>query len=505
MNEYIRTICRLKPNVGSGDSGFTVDSRSSTVGSPGSSTTSFPIQYEVAEYTTNSARKSILRVHPVQEYPAADIPNDYNPCQDFVFDEVLQADVSQEDVFELVASPLIPAFLSGINCCIFCYGQTSAGKTYTASGGATFQSRGLIQRCIETLFASLESKSFQILVSYVEIYNECGYDLLSASDPDAPIETWPKVLLQEDETGSLHLRNLSLHSVCSGQEALDVFLYGNLNRIISSTPMNDASSRSHCIFSLHLETAAGGETGLVRTSKLNIVDLAGSERIQKSKLREQDVREAKYINKSLHFLEQVISSLAKKTHHVPYRNSVLTSLLRDSLGGMCKTVMVANISSDGENYKESIATCRFAQRCGMVLVRPDAELFARRSTKQGGNLNSPQPTDLHANFLPLRTSENEISLRELLEMCGTDLASVPKPMRKSLVEKIRKLGMEFKVSCVGDLCALVQVLVAKLAQSDDEKKALVEKIKIMTPHPKIAIHIPAEVQWRRSQVVDEEV
>lgn len=502
MNEYIRTICRLKPNVCSGDSGLSMDTRSSTIGA-NSPTLSYPIQYEVADFTNNSARKSILRVHPVQECPA-DIPNDYNPCQDFVFDQVLQADSSQEVVFDTVAKPLIPSFLSGINCCIFCYGQTSAGKTYTASGGATFQSRGLIQRCIESLFASLEIESlgYQVLVSYVEIYNECGYDLLTPTDPNTPIETWPRVILQEDETGCLHLRNLSLHSVSSAQEALDVFLYGNLNRIISSTPMNDASSRSHCIFSLHLEMPSGEDTGLIRTSKLNIVDLAGSERIMKSKLREQDVREAKYINKSLHFLEQVISSLAKKTHHVPYRNSVLTSLLRDSLGGLCKTVMVANISSDGENYRESVATCRFAQRCGMVMIRPDAELFARTRERAG----APQDATPAIDTFPLRagiTSQSEVTLRDLLERCGTDLTSAPKEMRKSLVDKIRRLGMDCPVTCVGELCALVQVLVAKLAQADDEKKSLVERIK--KAPAKIAINLPADVQWRRSHVIDEDI
>ncbi|KAF4654742.1 hypothetical protein FOZ61_008071 [Perkinsus olseni] len=293
--------------------------------------------------------------------------------------------------------------MSGHNGCIFCYGQTGSGKTYTMSGGEGYAERGIIPRCIEELFAavkryhsSIPGAVTNISVSYLEVYNENAYDLLGESvSPRTPIENWPKVSILEDENGEVVLRNLSLHTTDSEEEALDMFMLGNVNRMVSSTAANMASSRSHTIFTLEVEQRAPGkETGtdLLRRWKLHLVDLAGSERVwKKNNLNSQVLQEAKYINRSLHFLEQVINSLQLKANgqrfHVPYRNSLLTSVLRDSLAGNCMTVMVANIAVNLEAFDESVATCRFAQRCSRLINsvrctdRVDWETMCKRLTR----------------------------------------------------------------------------------------------------------------------------
>jgi len=176
--------------------------------------------------------------------------------------------------------------------------------------------------------------------------------------------------LFEDAIQNLHLKNLSIHSCSSESEAIDLLMAGNFIRQISETPMNQASTRSHCIFTIALE-GRDIVTNAVWNSKLHLVDLAGSERVYKCE-RNADRSmisrtEAKYINKSLTFLEQVIISLYDQSQgqrvHVPYRNSLMTSILRDSLGGNCRTAMIANLSSNLRDEEETISTGRFALRC----------------------------------------------------------------------------------------------------------------------------------------------
>ena len=143
--------------------------------------------------------------------------------------------------------------------------------------------------------------------------------------------------MQEDEDGRTHLRNLSAQVARSEEEALNLLFMGDTNRVISETPMNEASSRSHCIFTIGIDARRAG-SDVVRRSKLHLVDLAGSERAKKTGIEGTVFKEARYINLSLHYLEQVIIALQEKQKYVPYRNSMMTSVLRDSLGGNCKTV-----------------------------------------------------------------------------------------------------------------------------------------------------------------------
>jgi kinesin family protein 6/9 len=175
----------------------------------------------------------------------------------------------------------------------------------------------------------------------------------------------------EDEEGQVHLRGLSQHPASSEEDALNMLFLGDTNRAIAETPLNLASSRSHCLFTVSLEAVEEGSS-IIRRSKLHLVDLAGSERTGKTQSTGTLFREATHINKSLHYLELVIVALheARKggpgRSHIPYRNSLMTSVLRDSLGGNCKTTMIATINPEGEHTDESISTCRFAQRVARI-------------------------------------------------------------------------------------------------------------------------------------------
>ncbi|XP_039916475.1 kinesin-like protein KIF6 isoform X7 [Hirundo rustica] len=180
------------------------------------------------------------------------------------------------------------------------------------------------------------------------------------------MEDLPKVTIMEDSDQNIHLKNLSLQQATNEEEALNLLFLGDTNRMIAETPMNQASSRSHCIFTIHISSKEPG-SATIRRSKLHLVDLAGSERVAKTGIGGHLLTEAKYINLSLHYLEQVIIALAEKNRsHIPYRNSMMTSVLRDSLGGNCMTTMISTLAMDKRNIDESISTCRFAQRVALI-------------------------------------------------------------------------------------------------------------------------------------------
>ena len=277
-------------------------------------------------------------------------------------------------MFERVASRVVVGALEGFNGTVFAYGQTGSGKTFTITGGAErYVDRGIIPRAISRIYGEIAKKtdaSYTVHISYVEIYNDQGYDLLDPDHETKALEDLPKVGLQEGDDGNVHLRNLSYHRAASEEEALNLLFLGDTNRAITETPMNMASSRSHCIFTMNVERRESG-SDTVRRAKVNLVDLAGSERVSKTGVNGQILQEAKYINLSLHYLEQVVIALQERAMgmsrpHIPYRNAMMTMMLKDSLGGNCKTVMVATASPQADHLDESISTCRFAQRIAMV-------------------------------------------------------------------------------------------------------------------------------------------
>ncbi|XP_071995860.1 kinesin-like protein KIF6 isoform X2 [Engystomops pustulosus] len=288
----------------------------------------------------------------------------------FRFLETFDQDTKQEAIFERIARPVAERVLAGYNGTVFAYGQTGSGKTFTITGGAErYSDRGIIPRTLSYIFQEVQkdvSKVYTVHVSYLEIYNECGYDLLDPRHEASKLEDLPKVTIMEDPDQNIHLKNLSLQPATSEEEALNLLFLGDTNRMIAETPMNQASTRSHCIFTIHISSKEPG-SATVRRSKLHLVDLAGSERVAKTGVGGQLLTEAKYINLSLHYLEQVIIALAEKNRsHIPYRNSMMTSVLRDSLGGNCMTTMIATLSMEKRNIDESISTCRFAQRVALI-------------------------------------------------------------------------------------------------------------------------------------------
>ncbi|XP_071340945.1 kinesin-like protein KIF9 [Trachinotus anak] len=291
----------------------------------------------------------------------------------FRLERVLQ-DVSQEEVYTQVCRPVVQGTLDGYNGTVMCFGQTGAGKTYTMTGSTeSYKQRGIIPRALQEVFKEVEKRtehSFSVHLSYLEIYNETLVDLLAPLQGSPHPSSRGMVVMEEPGRG-VFIRGLSLHPVHREEEALNLLFEGEMNRIIGSHALNRNSSRSHCIFTVHLESHSRTfSDAKYVTSKLNLVDLAGSERLGKTGSEGQMLKEATYINKSLSFLEQAILAMVdRRRDHVPFRQTKLTHVLKDSLGGNCNTVLVANIYGEAAHIEETLSTLRFASR--MKCVRTD--------------------------------------------------------------------------------------------------------------------------------------
>jgi len=296
----------------------------------------------------------------------------------YKFDKILH-NVGQEELFEYCAKEIIQKSVEGYNGTIFAYGQTGSGKTFTMSGTPNnYNYRGVIPRSITRVFQEIGHKpeyEFKVEVSYLEIYNEILSDLL----PDLQRKD-QNIGIQEDNKGNLIIKGLTKHIVNNEEDAFNLLFEGEANRTISEHQLNKESTRSHCIFMIYLEMKSRIESSeKVITSKLNFVDLAGSERVKKTGSTGLTLIEANYINKSLTFLEQVVVSLTdsskkknKGGEHIPYRQSKLTHLLKDSIGGNCRTVMIANVWPEENHIPETLSTLNFAKR--MMSVANEASV-----------------------------------------------------------------------------------------------------------------------------------
>lgn len=288
----------------------------------------------------------------------------------FKFDKIFDTKTTQEQMFDDVAKDVIDSTLDGYNGTIFAYGQTGSGKTYTITGGVeSINSRGIIPRTLSYIFSEIKKRTNQmwkVYVSYLEIYNNDGYDLLyDSNERKYELESLPRVRIRENQNKQLILTNLSIHQIDNFQEGMSLLMLGDDNRVVAETPKNDASTRSHCLFMIQIESQKIGEDSKI-LSKLHIVDLSGSEKPSKTNLSGVRMTEALNINISLFYLESVIIEINNHSKYIPYRNSMMTMCLRDSIGGNCKTRMIANLSSDFEDVLESLSTCRFAQRVALV-------------------------------------------------------------------------------------------------------------------------------------------
>jgi kinesin family protein 3/17 len=260
--------------------------------------------------------------------------------------------------------------VKGYNGTIFAYGQTGTGKTFTMEGIDTpKEKRGIIPRSFESIFGLIKgtyNTEFLIRVSYLEIYNEEIRDLLSKNHKD-------KLDIREDPDLGFYVKDLSCFVVKNPDDMRELMFKGKDLRAVGSHSMNETSSRSHSIFSIIVEnsTVDAENEQHIRTGKLNLVDLAGSERLSKTHATGQREKEGIKINLSLSVLGNVISALvSSKNQHVPYRDSKLTKLLMDSLGGNSKTVMIANVGPADYNYDETVNTLRYANRAKNIKNAP---------------------------------------------------------------------------------------------------------------------------------------
>lgn len=288
----------------------------------------------------------------------------------FTFDSVYDWNSKQIDLYDETFRPLVDSVLLGFNGTIFAYGQTGTGKTYTMEGVRNDpERRGVIPNSFEHIFTHIsrsQNQQYLVRASYLEIYQEEIRDLLS-KDQSRRLE-----LRERPDTG-VYVKDLSSFVTKSVREIEHVMNVGNQNRSVGATNMNEHSSRSHAIFVITVECSELGVDGEnhIRVGKLNLVDLAGSERQAKTGAQGERLKEATKINLSLSALGNVISALVDgRSSHIPYRDSKLTRLLQDSLGGNARTVMVANIGPASYNVEETLTTLRYSNRAKNIKNKP---------------------------------------------------------------------------------------------------------------------------------------
>ncbi|KAK2418764.1 P-loop nucleoside triphosphate hydrolase superfamily protein with CH (Calponiny) domain-containing protein [Trifolium repens] len=299
----------------------------------------------------------------------------------FNFNKVFGPSATQAEVF-LDMQPLIRSVLDGYNVCIFAYGQTGSGKTYTMTGPKeiTEKSQGVNYRALSDLFFIADQRKdtfhYDVYVQMIEIYNEQVRDLLVT---DGTNKRYPFIKIRSSSHKGLSVPDASLVPVSSTIDVIELMNLGHRNRAVGATALNDRSSRSHSCLTVHVQ-GRDLTSGATIRGCMHLVDLAGSERVDKSEATGDRLKEAQHINKSLSALGDVIASLAQKNSHVPYRNSKLTQLLQDSLGGQAKTLMFVHISPESDAIGETISTLKFAERVATV------ELGAARVNKDGANV-----------------------------------------------------------------------------------------------------------------------
>ncbi|EDO15218.1 hypothetical protein Kpol_423p8 [Vanderwaltozyma polyspora DSM 70294] len=290
----------------------------------------------------------------------------------FIFDKLFNEGSSQLAVYRSTTSLLLDSVLDGFNGTVFAYGATGCGKTYTISG--TPEQPGIIFLAMEELFQKIENikdtKNFELTLSYLEIYNESIRDLLN---PDTPSK---KLVIREDNESKISVANLSHHRPKTVQDVMDLIIKGNINRTTSATDANETSSRSHAVLQIHI-SQTNRTVDLTSShvfATLSIIDLAGSERAASTKNRGERLYEGANINKSLLALGNCINALClndgtRRSCHVPYRDSKLTRLLKFSLGGNCKTVMIVCVSPSSTHYDETLNTLKYANRAKEIKTK----------------------------------------------------------------------------------------------------------------------------------------
>ncbi|XP_073254601.1 chromosome-associated kinesin KIF4A-like [Porites lutea] len=299
----------------------------------------------------------------------------------FTYDYVFQTFSKQADLYTKTVIPLLEGFFKGYNATVLAYGQTGSGKTYSmgtafAMSTETNDERGVIPRLIETVFDWIDERKdtteFLLKASFLEIHNEEIHDLLNPSPQEES-----KIAIRESPDGGIKIAGLQEVTITSGADMIRCLEQGSASRVTGATAMNSRSSRSHAIFTITLEQRElqGSE---LKKAKFHLVDLAGSERVKKTHAQGERFKEGVNINKGLLALGNVISALSdelrKSNAHVPYRDSKLTRLLQDSLGGNSNTLMIACVSPADSNFEETLNTLRYADRARQIKNKPIVNL-----------------------------------------------------------------------------------------------------------------------------------
>ncbi|KAF2679871.1 kinesin [Lentithecium fluviatile CBS 122367] len=314
--------------------------------------------------------------NPVQRFSRSVVPQGKRvKDQTFAFDRVFDESTTQGDVYEATTKPLLDSVLDGYNATVFAYGATGCGKTHTITG--TSQQPGIIFLTMQELFEKIgelqEEKVTEITLSYLEIYNETIRDLLVEGGSKQTL------MLREDANQAVSVAGLSSHRPQNVQEVMDIIVRGNEYRTMSPTEANATSSRSHAVLQINVSSkdrnASVNEPHTMAT--LSIIDLAGSERASATKNRGERLLEGANINKSLLALGSCINALCdpRKRNHVPYRNSKLTRLLKFSLGGNCRTVMIVCVSPSSAHFDETQNTLRYANRAKNIQTKVTKNVF----------------------------------------------------------------------------------------------------------------------------------
>ena len=371
-----------------------------------------------------------------------------DPPKQFTFDAAYDQQSKQKDLYEETFAPLVNSVLEGFNGTIFAYGQTGSGKTFTMEGIKNdLEMEGVIPRSFRHIFDRIsnapEDERYLVRASYLEIYQEEIRDLLAKDHMTKRLE------LRERPDCGVYVKDLSPFVCKSRSEIEHVMTVGNANRTTGSTNMNEHSSRSHAIFLVTVERSRpdkdSGESHIC-VGKLNLVDLAGSERQAKTGATGERLKEANKINLSLSALGNVISALVDgHSSHIPYRDSKLTRLLQDSLGGNAKTIMVANIGPSKFNYDETLTTLRYANRAKDIKNKPrvnedpkDAMLreFQEEIARLKAQLaNNPNKRKKSAKKLTKMKSNDSNVVEEALDQSTTSTLSSP-DMEESMESRL---------------------------------------------------------------------
>ncbi|XP_021761245.1 kinesin-like protein KIN-8A isoform X1 [Chenopodium quinoa] len=412
----------------------------------------------------------------------------------FTFDASFPESASQMDVYSTTTADLVEAVLQGRNGSVFCYGATGAGKTYTMLG--TVESPGVMVLAIKDLFTKIRQRSYDgnhvVQLSYLEVYNETVRDLLSPGRP---------LVLREDKQGII-AAGLSQYRAYSTDEVMALLLQGNKNRTTEPTRANETSSRSHAILQVTIEyrTRDASLNVINRIGKLSLIDLAGSERALATDQRTLRSVEGANINRSLLALSSCINALVEGKKHIPYRNSKLTQLLKDSLGGACNTVMIANISPNNLTFGETQNTLHWADRAKEIrnkgyetneeLVHSDADQAKLLLEVQKENRElrvqlarqQQKLLSIQAHSLAANASPTPPSVRSILtppsnkQRSRTPLRTTPEPNKKKESEEaVRELQLVVK-TLEGEMERLRRDHALQLKKKDEKIRELTAKL-----------------------------